>query len=149
MEIQATNHTIPGAGNLPAVASRLLRQAEQALGAQNSASVAEQRGAVGIQSASNPAAPGIQSRANGIDRTLDATGVSVPGLDGERGQVSTEERQRLVLRPSQVSVEDRLDQVMSLEDVQRLLLVRSPFPEAPGLNRQSDPAPGQLLDFRS
>ena len=35
--------------------------------------------------------------------------------------------EKLVLRPSEVSVEDRLKLVMSLEDVQRLLLMRSPY----------------------
>ncbi|MCR9142753.1 MAG: hypothetical protein NXI24_10915 [bacterium] len=144
MEISNTHHQVPGASRLPAVANRLLQQAQQALGASETAAAAESQAAVGIQGKQNPAAPGIQSRANGIDRTLDA---SVPGAD--RSTVSPEERQKLVLRPSAVPVEKRLEQVMSLEDVQRLLLVRSPMPEAPGLHRQSNPAPGQLLDFHS
>lgn len=143
MDISSTNHLSPGAGSLPATANRLLHQAQQALG------IAGPGGAprsvdtevpVGIQDSRNPSAPGIQSRANGIDRTLDA-----PVAGNNRPEVTPAEREKLVLRPSAVSVEDRLSQVMSLEDVQRLLLVRSPMPDAPGLNRQ----PGQLLDSRA
>ncbi|MEQ9363106.1 MAG: hypothetical protein RIF32_02630 [Leptospirales bacterium] len=144
MEISSTQHQIPGAGKLPAVADRLLQQAQQALGTSEAADRAESRSGVGIQNGRNPAAPGIQSRANGIDRTLDG---AVPRASAP--EISTADRQKLVLRPSAVPVEKRLEQVMSLEDVQRLLLVRSPVPDAPGLHRQSNSAPGQLLDFRS
>lgn len=35
--------------------------------------------------------------------------------------------QKMVLRPSEVPLEDRLKLVMSLEEVQRLLLIRSPY----------------------
>lgn len=40
--------------------------------------------------------------------------------------INLEEIQKMVLRPSEVPLEERLSQVVSLEDIQRLLLLRLP-----------------------
>ncbi len=59
----------------------------------------------------------------------------------ERQGLSLEERQKLVLRPSEVPLEERLELVMSLEDLQMLLPVRGAAP--------SDQESGRLFDARS
>lgn len=133
MAITSTNHLGPAA-----VADRLLQQARQATGI---ARPATDETPVGITRQENPARPGIQ---NGP--TPNSSASEVPGINHEPRGLTPEQRQKLVLRPSEVSLEDRLELVMSLEDVQRLLLVRNPMPEAPGLNRSPT---GQLLDFHS
>ncbi len=117
--------------SLPATADRLLRQADRAAGAQNE---------IGIQRDSDRRNPGIREAQVGIGQgTASPAAVRAPSAE----ELAARERQ--VLRPSAVPVEDRLEQVMSLEDVQRLLLLRNPMPNSPGL---SGAETGQLLDFR-
>ncbi len=57
--------------------------------------------------------------------------------------------QDLVLKPSEVKFEDRQKLVMSLEDVQRLLLLRSPLPDRPSIQSLFDSPSGNLVDLRS
>lgn len=57
--------------------------------------------------------------------------------------------QDLVLKPSEVKFEDRQKLVMSLEDVQRLLLLRSPLPERPSVQSLFESPSGNLVDLRS
>ncbi len=53
-----------------------------------------------------------------------------------------EELQKMVLRPGEVPLEERLSQVISLEDIQRILLVRAPVQ----MDRSSR---GHLVDRRA
>lgn len=53
------------------------------------------------------------------------------------------EREKLVMRPGQVSLEDRLEQVISLEDMKQLLNLQSPEHA-----RQASVGPGMLFDLR-
>jgi hypothetical protein len=76
--------------------------------------------------------------------------ISLPAVPETQGP-SAEERQKMVLRPGPVSLEDRLELVMSLEDVQRLLLLRSALPASQdqGARTVDSSGTGQLLDLRS
>lgn len=100
---------------------------------------------IGIQRDSDRRAPGIREAQVGIGQgTANPAAVRAPSAEDLAA------RERQVLSPSAVPVEDRLEQVMSLEDVQRLLLLRDPMPSAPGLSRSfSGSETGQLLDLRS
>ena len=99
---------------------------------------------VGIQRTEAAGQPGIQNRG-----TQSSQANPDAGLPRNQG-ISEAERQKLVLRPSEVPLEERMELVMSLEDVQSLLLLRDPMPEAPGLTdaRQQNTT-GRFLDLRS
>ncbi|MCB1322650.1 MAG: hypothetical protein KDK34_20490 [Leptospiraceae bacterium] len=56
------------------------------------------------------------------------------------------EPDKLVMKPSAVPLEERLSQVMSLEDVQRLLLLRSPCARE---NSATLERTGKIFDMRS
>ncbi len=58
------------------------------------------------------------------------------------------DRRKLVLQPPEVPVAERLEQVMSLEEVQQLLLLRSPIPERPTLRSLFTGDTGDHADFR-
>lgn len=48
-------------------------------------------------------------------------------VEQEKPRLDLEQVQKMVLRPSEVPLEERLSQVISLEDIQRLLLLRGPM----------------------
>ncbi len=52
--------------------------------------------------------------------------------------------EKLVPQPREVSFEERMEQVISLEDIQRILLVRSPFSM-----KEMGENPGGMLDFKT
>ncbi len=54
------------------------------------------------------------------------------------------EREKLVLKPSQVSFDDRLDQVISLDMIKQLLNLRTPE----SVLRAGGHRPGMLFDLR-
>ncbi|MBX7057769.1 MAG: hypothetical protein K1X75_06850 [Leptospirales bacterium] len=78
--------------------------------------------------------------------------VSAAPLDAPRpdaapqNQAPAVDPRKLVLQPRQMPLEERLKMVMSLEDVQRLLLLRSPYPQSPSLRSLFEGEKGLLVD---
>lgn len=68
-----------------------------------------------------------------------------PGIQKPEKKSNLIKREDLVLKLQPVSFKERMDQVISLEEVQRLLLLRAPYPNA--ADQKISIGSGSMIDF--